>query len=137
MAPERKVESDLTEAAARTAGVLRTLQSRLSRATAAPATEDPEELGNQLREYFAASTEASSCSAEVPPARDSSGVSPSPRVSNDIRQLVIAGAVDRILRSWEESNAGLSALKSEVIERLVEQLLAETPAKGPTPGSTR
>ncbi len=138
MATERKAEPELTEAAARTVGVLRTLQSRLSRETVAPAADGPEELGNQLQEYFAASTEAPSYSAEVPPARDSSGVSPAPRVSNDIRELVIAGVVDRILRSWEESNAGLSALRSEVIERLVEQVLAGwlPPAKGLPPQST-
>ena len=106
MASGRKPEPNLTEAAARTTGVLRTLQSRLNREPLAPAEESPEELGNQLQQYFAASTEASP-------------------VPNDIREQVIAGVVDRILRSWEEPNAGLSALKSEIVERLVNQVLAE------------
>ncbi len=139
MATERKAEPDLTEAAARTAGVLRTLQSRLNRGTFAPVEEGPGELGDQLQEYFAASTEAASYSAEVPSTQDSSGVSPAPRVSNDVRELVIVGVVDRILRSWEESNTGLSALRSEVVERLVEQVLAGwlPSAKGLPPQSTR
>ena len=137
MALTRKAEPNLTEAAARTTGVLRTLQSRLHRVAVAPVQEGPDELGNQLQEYFAASTEASSYLAEVPSARDSPGGSPAARVSNDIRELVIAGVVDRILRSWEEPGVGLSALKSEVIERLVEQVLAELSAKRPIPKSAR
>ena len=110
MAPERKAEPNLTEAAARTAGILRTLQSRLNRGTVAPVEEGPEELGNQLQEYFAASTEAPSPSAEGPSAQDSSGVSPAPRVANDIRELVIAGVADKILRCWEESGGRLFSL---------------------------
>lgn len=139
MAPERKAEPKLTEAAARTAGVLRALQSRLNRdapAVEAAAEEGPEDLGNQLQEYFAAAAETKPQSAEAP-SKPGAGTSPPPRVPNDIRGLVVEGVVDRVLRSWEDPNAGLSALKSEVIERLVERVLSELAGKGAPPKNAR
>ena len=123
MATERKAESKLAEAAAKTTGVLQTLQSRLNRETAALAEDGPEELGIQLQEYFGASTGSPPSSAKSPA-----------RISNDLRELVIAGVVDRILRSWEDT--GLLALKSEVAARLVEHVLAELSGKGRTAKNT-
>ena len=110
MPSERKSDTKLAEATARTAGVLQTLQARLNREAVASVEESPEELGTQLQEYFATSAKADLSAG---------------RVSGDIRELVIEGVVDRILRSWEEPNAGLLVLKSEVIARLVERVLRE------------
>ena len=119
MANERKAESKLTEAAAKTTAVLQTLQSRLSRETAP--TEIRDELGEQLQRYFAAATEN-----QVLP----------PKISADIRNQVIDGVVERILRSWGEHDGQISAsIKSEVIARLVERVLAGLLKKGAMPST--
>lgn len=121
MATERKTEPKLAEAAAKTTAVLETLRSRLNRETAAqerPAAEPPEvpdELGCQLEQYFAAKP------LEVP-------------IPSDIRSQVIDGVVDKILRSWGERDGEIPAsIKSEVIARLVEHVLAELLKKGAGP----
>jgi uncharacterized protein (DUF2267 family) len=108
MAIERKAESKLTEAAAKTTAVLQTLQSRLNRETAP--SEIPDELGEQLQRYFATATGDQALPAKI---------------SADIRNQVIDGVVERILRSWGETDGQVSAsIKSEVIGRLVERVLA-------------
>jgi hypothetical protein len=119
MATERKTESKLTEAAAKTTAVLQTLQSRLNREATPGETRD--ELGEQLQRYFATAAGDQPLPAKIP---------------GDIRNLVIEEVVERILRSWGEPNGQISAsIKSEVIGRLVERVLAELLKKGVTPGS--
>ena len=115
MATERKSEPKLTEATAKTTAVLQTLQSRLNREPSRVDTSD--ELGEELQHYFATS------SAE-----------PLPKISNEIRDLVIEGVVARILRSWEESDRQpLASIKSKVVERLVERVLADLLKNGSGP----
>jgi hypothetical protein len=119
MAIERKAEPKLTEAAAKTTAVLQTLQSRLNR-EAAPG-ETPDELGEQLQRYFAAATDDQTLPA---------------RISADIRNQVIDGVVERILRSWGEADGQISAsIKSEVMGRLVERVLAGLLQKGAMPST--
>ena len=119
MATERKTESKLTEAAAKTTAVLQTLRSRLNREGIPGETRD--ELGEQLQHYFASAT-----GDPPPPAK----------VPSEIRNLVIDGVVERILHSWGEPNGQLAArIKSEGIGRLVEHVLAELLKKGATTGS--
>jgi hypothetical protein len=113
---ERKTESKLTEAAAKTTAALQTLQSHL-RATTAPETRD--ELGEELQQYFATANPAL-------PAK----------ISNEIRNQVIEGVVEKILGSWGEPQDQLAAsIKGEVIARLVERVLADLLKKGVMPGS--
>jgi uncharacterized protein (DUF2267 family) len=109
---ERKLEPKLTEAAAKTTAVLQTLQSRLRRETAPLEARD--ELGEELQRYFATAG------------------SPLPeKISKEIRDQVIDGVVERILRSWGEPNGQVAAsIKSEVITRLVERVTAEVLKKG-------
>src|ERR1700690_1480390 len=108
MATERKTEPKLTEATAKTTAALQTLQSRLNKEVAP--VETPDELGEQLQKYFAASGDPPRA-VKIPP---------------EIRNLVIDGVGEKILRSWEEPGADVSgSIKSEVIGRLVERVLAE------------
>jgi hypothetical protein len=119
MAIERKAEPKLTEAAAKTTAVLQTLQSRLNRETAA--SEIPDELGEQLQRYFAVSAGDHALPAKI---------------SIDIRNQVIDGVVERILRSWGEPDGQISAsIKGEVIGRLVERVLAGLLKKGAMPST--
>jgi len=127
MAADRKTDLKLAEAAAKTTAVLETLRSRLSReapptAPDVPATEVPDELGRQLEQYFAAGSSA----AFTDNRRMSTTVSAEARIPDEIRAQVIDGVVDRILRSWGAPNGQIAAsIKSEVIARLVEHVLAE------------
>ena len=114
---EKKTEPKLTDAAAKTTAVMQTLQSRLHR-EAAPA-EPADDLGEQLRRYFATP----------------GGVPPPAKVPAEIQNLVIEGVVDRILLAWGEPNGQLAAIKSAVIARLVERVLAELLKKGTVAGS--
>src|SRR5580658_6843204 len=119
MAIERKSEPKLTEAAAKTTAALQTLQSRLNGET--PPVEVPDELGEQLRRYFAATAGDPALPAKF---------------SADIRSQVIDAVVERILRSWGEPEGQVSAsIKSEVIGRLVEHVLAGLLTKGAMPDS--
>src|SRR4051812_33784726 len=127
MAADRKTEPKLAEVAAKTTAALETLRSRLKREASpqeSPAIEAPEvldELGWQLEQYFASETVAPSTAR-----RASSNGSAEIRISHEIRDQVIAGVVDRILRSWDAPEGGVPAsIKSEVIARVVEQVLAE------------
>ena len=76
--------------------------------------ETRDELGEELQHYFATAN------------------SPLPaKISNEIRNQVIDGVVERILRSWGEPNGQVAAsIKSEVIARLVERVTAEILKKG-------
>jgi len=131
MAADRKTELKLAEAAAKTTAVLETLRSRLSREAVptepglreSPAPEVPDELGQQLEQYFAAGLTATSTENHANSAR----------IPDEIRAQVIDGVVDRILRSWGAPNGQIPAsIKSEVIARLVEHVLAELLRKGAT-----
>ena len=129
MATERKIEPKLAEAAAKTTAVLETLRSRLIRETPkqespeAGPLEAPDELSRQLAQYFAATPE------EPRPINGSAAVV----IPSEIRAQVIDGVVDRILRSWGGANGEIpAAMKSEVIGRLVEHVLAELLKKGAT-----
>lgn len=105
--PEKKTEpggSDIHQAAEKASLVIRGLQSRLrTRASADPAEESPEELEQQLQHYFANSL----------PAPQRAGL------LNDIRERVVDGVADRILRHWAQG----SAIETEVVERLINRLL--------------
>ena len=105
---ERKTEPKLTEAAAKTTAVLRTLQSRLSREITPLGARD--ELGEELENYFA-------ITGRQPQAPQSA--------SADIRNQVIEKVVDRIVGAWHHPDGQISAIKNEVIARLVERVLAE------------
>lgn len=86
--------------------------------------EAPDELGRQLEQYFAATP------AGPLPAVASTEV----RIPSEIRAQVIDGVVDKILRSWGAPNGEIPAsIKSEVIARLVEHVLAELLKKGANP----
>jgi hypothetical protein len=105
--PDKKLEppgSDIQQAAEKASLVIRGLQSRLrTRTSADPAEESPEELEQQLQQYFATSV----------PAPQRAGM------LNDIRDRVVDGVADRILRQWAQG----SAIESEVIERLISRVL--------------
>ena len=102
---EKKTDK-LTEAAEKTTAVLQGLQSRLSREAAGVRSAQPEvpdELGKQLEEYFAA---ASSVTLD------------------DLRNRVMEGVAERILRGWQEPGGRLSAaFKDALVERLIERVL--------------
>ena len=108
---ERKLEPKLTDAAAKTAAVLQTLQSRLQRE---PVPLEPrDELGEELQHYFATAS------------------SPLPeKVSKEIRTQVIDGVVEQILRSWGNNGHVAASIKSEVIARLVERVTADILKRG-------
>lgn len=115
MATDRKTEPKLAEAAAKTTAVLQSLQSRLNRDT--PPVETRDELGEELQNYFA--TER----ASAPQLSNGSDHIPIP---GEIRAQVIDGVVNKILGSWGDANGQVSAsIKSEVIGRLVEHVLAD------------
>ena len=110
---ERKTEK-LTDAAEKTTAILQGLQSRLSREagirTAQP--EFPDDLGKQLEDYFAATSDPNA-NPQDPPAR-----------IEEIRGRVIEEVAERILRAWQEPGGRLSvAFKDAIVERLIERVL--------------
>ena len=108
---EKKLEPKLTEATAKTTAVLQTLQSRLKREPVPLDTRD--ELGEELQHYFATA----------------SGPLPE-KVSKEIRNQVIDGVVEQILRSWGNNGQVAASIKGEVVARLVERVTAEILKKG-------
>ena len=130
MATDRKIEPKLAEAAAKTTAVLEALRSRLNgeatpqEPAAMEPPEAPDELGRQLEQYFAATP-----SGPLPAV-----ASTEVRIPSEIRAQVIDGVVGKILRSWGAPNGEIPAsIKSEVIARLVEHVLAELLKKGANP----
>ena len=130
MATDRKTEPKLAEATAKTAAVLETLRSRLNREApprdprATEPSDVPDDLGQQLERYFAAAA------GEPKPANGAAEV----RIPIEIRAQVIEGVVDRILCSWGAPNGEIPAsIKSDVIARLVEHVLAELLKKSSNP----
>ena len=91
-------EPNITQAAEKASLVIRGLQSRLRRPSD-PVEESPEQLEQQLQQYFARSSAAGPLA--------------------ELRSRVIDGVVDRILRQWEQG----SALEPEVVERLIVRVL--------------
>lgn len=136
MATERKTEPKLAEAAAKTTAALETLRSRLNKEApvqeqGSPAPPElPDELGAQLEQYFAATSNVSPGSKT---SKVASGSAELP-ISGEIRSQVIDGVVDRILRCWGAANDDIPAdVKNEVIARLVEHVLGALLKKGAAP----
>ena len=110
---EKRADPKLSEAAEKTTAALQGLQSRLGQqplgrdvALPAAADETNEELEGQLQQYF------------------SETVAPPVRGVNEIRDRVIDGVAEKILRSWEDPRGQLSsAVKAAVIERLIERVV--------------
>ena len=98
--PDSRTEPNLTEAAEKASLVIRGLQSRLRQRTLDPVEETPEQLEQQLQQYFART------SAQSGPL-------------GEIRDRVVNGVVDRIFRQWDHG----SALESDVVERLISRVL--------------
>ena len=106
--PADKKSEKLSEAAEKTAAALQGLQSRLTRqpTLAMAAEESVDDLGKQLQEYFSTAVVMPFSSAD------------------ELRERVVQGVVDRIMRSWEDPRGQLlAALKKEVVEQLVERVL--------------
>jgi hypothetical protein len=130
MATDRKIEPKLADAAAKTTAVLESLRSRLNReanqheSMVAAVPDVPDELDRELEQYFAAR----------PAETASVSVLPEIRIPREIRAEVINGVVDRILRSWGAPQGEIPpSIKSEIIARLVEHVLAELLKKGGSP----
>ncbi len=101
--------SDLAGATQRAGLAIRELQTRLTgRATAEPASE--EDLEKQLQHYFNRNATAEN-NAES-------------SVVKVLRDKVVDGVVDRILREWQHPGGNdESALQREVMDRLIDRIL--------------
>jgi hypothetical protein len=117
-----KREPNITEAAERTGLLIRGLQSRLLEGGGEVVQEQPGDttanLEKQLQEYFACW-----------PGEESPDSVP----LNRIRQRVIDGVAERILRGWQEEGKA-HLFENEVIERLVDGVLEMVIANGNGPG---
>jgi hypothetical protein len=100
MAHERKSESRLLEATGKTTVAVEGLKARLNREAAAPREATSEDLGRQLEEYF------------------STAVAKSYSAQDQLRERVIEGVVEKILRAWQEPE-----LKNAIMERLIDRVL--------------
>src|ERR1041384_3945959 len=103
----RKAKADptITEAAEKTGVAIRELQSRLMEQDSGGETVS---LERQLQAYF-----------EQWPRESSLGSG----TLNRIRDRVISGVAERILRGWENSQDGkLGAIENEVTVRLIERV---------------
>ncbi len=105
-----KTESDLSETTERAAALLQELRLRLKGETSRPDLhESSDELERELQAYFS--------TASYPPAEGRSMLS-------EIRDRVVVGVVDRIIRAWEEPRGLASgAIEEAVVERLIERVL--------------
>ena len=98
-----KSESNLSETTDRAAALVEELRSRLE----ARREDGQEELDRELQAYFSA--------AANPPEKS---------LLNEIRDRVVEGVVDRIMRAWEEPQSQSSgAIEEAVVERLIERVL--------------
>lgn len=112
-----KTESNLSETTDRAAALLQELRLRLNAETPHRETRPPEihlveessdQLERELQAYF---------STTHPPAEGRS-------VLNEIRDRVVEGVVDRIIRAWEEPQGQASgAIGQAVVQRLIERVL--------------
>ncbi len=98
--PEPRTEPNLAEAAEKASLVIRGLQSRLRQRPADPVEETPEQLEQQLQQYFARTV-------------------PQNGLLGDLRNRVVEGVVDRILRQWDHG----TALEPQIVERLIHRVL--------------
>src|SRR4029077_16571909 len=114
-----KKTDKLTEAAEKTTAVLQGLKSRLSPEAGVRSAqpEIPDELGKQLEEYFAASSLPSASDQAPSPGQSSAGL-------DEIRNRVMEGVAERILRAWQEPGGQLSAaFKDALVGRLIDLAL--------------
>jgi hypothetical protein len=94
----------ITEAAERARVMIQDLQSRLR--VDPPAEDSTEDLEKQLQQYF-----------------ETAGAG-APSLLSEIRNRVIEGVVERILREWEKPQHGeASAIENEVVTRLIDRVL--------------
>jgi hypothetical protein len=135
--PSFRPSPSISTATAKTRSAIRDLQTKLAEVThsgSGPApqarfetpkdlerVESEEDLERQLEAYFAQHV-------------DASGSSPSHgRILDELRNRVIEGVVQRILSEWaSQSGAAASALRDEVMARLIDQVLRQL---GSTSGS--
>jgi len=114
-----KAEPNITEAAEKTGLRIRGLQSRLlegSGEVQEPPDDTTANLEKQLQEYF-----------EYWPGEDS----PDTSRLKQIRNRVIDGVAERILRGWERSQeAEGTPFENEVIERLIDGVFERLIANG-------
>ena len=95
-----KSESNLSETTDRAAALVEELRSRLE-------SRAEEDLDRELQAYFSA--------ASNPPEKS---------LLNEIRDRVVEGVVDRIMRAWEEPQSQSSgAIEEAVVERLIARVL--------------
>jgi hypothetical protein len=105
-----KAESNLSETTNRAAALLEELRSRLN-PDSGHRSETSDELDRELQAYFSGS--------------NFSGSNPSQKGALDeIRDRVIEGVVDRIMRAWQNPQAPrLGALEEAVVAKLIERVL--------------
>ena len=119
-----KAQTNITEAAEKTGLLIRGLQSRLLEGAGElqePSCDTAANLEKQLQEYF-----------EVWPGEDR----PDTTRLQQIRNRVVDGVAERILRGWERSSEGFaSPFESEVIDRLIDRMLEKLAAADQMPGS--
>jgi hypothetical protein len=94
------LEPNIAEAAEKASLVIRGLQSRLRPRTPDLVEETPEQLEHQLQQYFERKA-------------------PQSGLIGDIRERVVQGVVDQILRQWDNG----SALQPEIVERLIDRVI--------------
>ena len=112
-----KPQPNITEAAEKTGLLIRGLQSRLLEGSGEVLEQSGEttaELEKQLQEYFADW-----------PGEQARGAGP----LNRIRNRVIDGVAERILRGWQQDGT-TNSFEHEVIERLIEGVLQILAANG-------
>ena len=113
-----KTEPNIAEAAEKTGLLIRGLQSRLLEGAGEvlePPGETSADLEKQLQEYFTRW-----------PGQDAGSL-------NRIRNRVIDGVVERILRGWQQDGHG-NPFENEVIERLIEGVIEKLIADNGGPG---
>jgi hypothetical protein len=119
-----KAEPNITEAAEKTGLLIRGLQSRLLEGAGEPKEPPGDTAANlekQLQEYF-----------EVWPGEDR----PDTTRLQQIRDRVVDGVAERILRGWERSSEGIATpFESEVIDRLIDRMLEKLADGDRMPGS--
>jgi hypothetical protein len=106
-----KPEPNIAEAAEKTGLLIRGLQSRLlegAKDAEEPSEESTATLEKQLEQYFAGW-----------PGEESRPNSP----LNRIRDRVIDGVVERIMRAWQQQDQKTHPFENEVIERLIDGVL--------------
>src|SRR5437763_14718654 len=112
-----KSEPNITEAAEKTGQLIRGLQSRLLEG-AGEVQDDPVDtaanLERQLQEYFATYLPNDECESGP---------------LNRIRNRVIDGVAERILRDWQ-TNASAHPFENEVVDRLIDVVMEMMVANG-------